>query len=348
MLSLKTIRSRISRYSGAFLMSLVAGGSRSRTCPEEPESICILAQEKLGDAILLIPLFKELKRCFPSVSLTIIASRKNDSFLQSIPFVDEVYNPKSSGKSFHVFARQRSFDILYNPKDHPSRTFLIMTLLIKAVCKIGFKHAFSHRFYDIALEKAKGLPIVELNLRLLSLFSEDIPDSRIAPADLPVSHVDDAMAYFQTFARPIIGLNLSAGSPEREWSKDRWESLIARISPENATLFLFGMSDKSEMINSLISRYTHVISHHPLRSIAEVHGYMRNLDGFITPDTSLLHIALINGIRTVGLFTNNMENIKRFYTPADTSRIIISRSSSIRDIEPADVLQKLKEIFREL
>ena len=93
---------------------------------KEPQSIVILARECYGDCIMLTPLIGTLRREYPDLSIYIIAfSRIIFNFFSADTNVTAVYHAKRDLKRYIKEILTKKFDILFNPKDHPSTHFLI-------------------------------------------------------------------------------------------------------------------------------------------------------------------------------------------------------------------------------
>ena len=340
---LKTIRSRGSRMFFTWILSLFIREKTDDALPVSPESICILGQEKLGDAILLIPLLKSLKQTFSDIQITVLATHHNYSLLNALPWIDgTVILPKQPIRFFRLF-KNRTFDLLYNPKDHPSRTYLLLMIQIRSRCKVGYRHTLSRKFYHRSLP-VRPTTMIEQNMGILALYGvTDIPS--VLPSDLPAENTNEADAFFSSLQRPVIGLNLSAGSPVREWSPANWESLIRRFRPGQATFFLTGLPDKFKIMRLLCEKYAHVTAWFSIRNILQLNACIRNLDCLITPDTSVFHLGQLNGIRTIGLFQDNPANLKKFYRQTENCLLIKSPSIDVSSIPVKSVLQQVLSVL---
>ena len=94
--------------------------------------VVILAQEKLGDAILLTPLFKLLRKNIPGVHITIVALGSEYDFYERDPNIDHVYRVKESWPRYLKSVLRERYDLLYCPKDHPSFSFLFQSFVFSS------------------------------------------------------------------------------------------------------------------------------------------------------------------------------------------------------------------------
>jgi heptosyltransferase-3 len=341
---LKTIHSRTSRVFFTWILSLFLRRKPDVELPVPPENICILGQEKLGDAILLIPLLKSLKQTFTGIHITVIASIRNYSLLKALSWIDETVILPKQPVAFFRMLKNRAFDLLYNPKDHPSRTYLLLMVCIQARCKVGYRHMLSDKFYHRPLP-LRPASMIEQNMGLLSLYGVDeIPP--VLPADLPVEKPDEADTFFALLHRPVIGLNLSAGSRIREWSTEKWESLIRQIQPDQATFFLTGLPGKHDFMKQLCNKYRHVTAQFSIQNLLQLNACIRNLDCLITPDTSVFHLGQLNGVQTIGLFQNAPANLIKFYRETGNCRLIKSPALDVASIPVDWVLREMQSVLR--
>lgn len=320
---------------------------REHHLSEDPSTICIIAQEKIGDFILLTPLFPLLKKYFPNIYITVLASKYNHKLFSQLPDVDEVICPKLNYWQFYKEIKHRKFDILYNPKDHSSRTFLILTAIINANYKIGLKGFHNQKFYDYLFDIPFHTYIVEKNLSICKLFNIRITEEVLIPK-LPKPKNNQIEKYFQRFKKPLVGINLSAGSKFREWKEKKWLQFFENISNQDASFLLFGMPDKKDIMKRISSRYKNVYIMKKVRDIIKLNSYISHLDLMVTPDTSILHLAHINNISTIGLFQKNVDNIKRFYKENKKMYIISSPTNDINSIPNSIVVKKCRSIINNI
>ncbi len=313
--------------------------------PKNPSTICVIAQEKIGDFILLTPLFPLLKKHLPNIHITVLASKYNHKLFSQLPDVDEVICPKLNLWKFYKNIKHRKFDILYNPKDHSSRTFLILTAIINANYKIGIKHFHNKNYYDYLLKIPLHIYIVEKNLSICKLFNIRITEEDLIPK-LPKPKNNQIEKYFQRFKKPLVGINLSAGSKFREWKEKKWLQFFENFSNQDASFLLFGMPDKKDIMERISNKYKNITIMKKAKDIIELNSFISHLDLMVTPDTSILHLAQINELPTICLFQKNVDNIKRFYRQSPKTQIICSPTDDINDIKTELIVEKTKSILK--
>lgn len=305
-------------------------------------NICILAQEKIGDFLLLLPLLQAWKKYYPESSITVITSRHNKNLFEQIEIINRIIHLQSGKRSFYRTLNETGFDILYNPKDHISRTFLFLTLLIKATLKIGLKDWGNSGFYDILINPPPDSTILQKNMLIFSELGIDLDESDYYP-DIPVKSASEANTVFSGIKGFKIGLNLSAGIRLREWPVVYWEKLISSFSAGEISFILFGMHKKQREINIICDKYTNAHSPGELKDIFQLNAYLRKLDLLITPDTALLHLACLQNIPVIAMFQNRQQNISRYYHDHIGNSLLVSSGLGIHAIEPISVITELRK-----
>jgi len=341
---IKTYFKRLFKKCVFILMEFFVKPCREHHLPEDPSTICIFAQEKIGDFILLSPLFPLLKRHFPNIFITVLASKYNYDLFSQLPDVDEVICPKLNYWQFYKEIKHRKFDILYNPKDHSSRTFLILTVIIKAEYKIGIKHFYNKNYYDYLFEVPLHTYIAEKNLSICKLFNIRITEKDLIPK-LPKPKSKQIEEYYKDFRKPLVGINLSAGSRFREWREKKWLQFFENFSNQDTSFLLFGMPDKKDIMERISNKYKNITIMKKAKDIIELNTFISHLDLLITPDTSILHLAQMNDLPTICLFQKNIDNIKRFYKENKKMYIISSPTNDINSIPNSIVVKKCRSII---
>lgn len=338
----KSFLSRARRYPLHFILRLLPAAPR-RPVPMKPVSFCIIAQEKLGDAILLLPLLRRLKEVFPEAVISVLASAANQGVFKTVEWVDHVrlYRPFSY-QSF-LWMRNRRFDVYYNPKDHPSWTFLLCTVLIRAELKAGYDHPLLRRFFHRTVACSSDY-IEDRNGALLSLWNETVAEN---PMDLGGYCTGESSVNTPggPMSGTVVGINLSAGEPEREWGADQAEALACMLLKHGIGIVLIGMKNKSEEIDSICSRNEGAVPCHSLVDVWDLAAAVARLDCLVTPDTATLHLAGLQGVPVVALFQNRTGNFKRFFKPGERSRAVVSPGLRVRDIQAGTVLAPVMDLI---
>lgn len=338
--SVKIIRSKAKRLL-IKLMLLILRPVKSKEKFEGPlESIIIIAQEKIGDAILLTPLLKNLKRLFPKIEIHIVAVSPIFPFFENDPNVDIVHKVKQNYWAYFKSIRKKKFDILFSSKDHPSFTFLYQSRIIPARYRIGIFHPYHKGFFHHLIRLDFYQHIIEKNIAIFKFLDISITQEECRPY-LPEGNISEEIKSFASKISKLkcIGINLSAGEKDREWSLQKWMEFLKEID-EN--VIIFATQDRTEDKQKLENLFEHVINSPATKSIFEAGHILQHLKLLISPDTALIHIASCFNISVVGLYRAQVEHVTRFYPYLIPNKTIVSSTRRIEDISVSQVVEAVK------
>jgi len=316
-------------------------------CPSVPtwqgpiRSVIVLAQEKLGDAMLLSPLFMLLKRNRPGVRIHVVVYGSTADFFRYDPFVDGVIHGKRNYPGFFRAVRRVDADLLYNPKDHASFTFLYQSRLIPARIRVGIAHPQHQGFFHHLLPLDFHRHVALKNCALLDFLGipYDEEDCRPVIPDGPVS--PEVERFAGTIEPGTIGINLSAGESSREWPLERWVALLAAGRRPAVVLSIPARREDKKSIEAA-SPWARPSP--PTVSIFDAGALVKRLSLLVTPDTSLIHAASALRIPVVGLYRSDPVHLERFAPFRVPHRQVLSRTGFVADIPLDSVLTAMREL----
>jgi ADP-heptose:LPS heptosyltransferase len=297
----------------------------------------------LGDAILLTPLINNLKRAIPHAQIHIITNSPIVSFYKNDPNIDEVHKGKNHYISLFKLIKSHKFDILFCTKDHPSFTFLYQSRLIRARFRVGIEHPYHHGFFNYLIKLDFHKHVIEKNCALLDYMGITYTKENCRPY-LPEGNPSAKIKQFadKILNKKYIGINLSAGDKQREWSLDKWIQLVSHIEQR---IIVFAMPDRYEDKEEIENKFDHVLSSPPTESIDEVAALLKNLTLLISPDTSLIHLASCVNVNVVGLYNSDIIQAERFYPYLIEYKKCISPTRDIEDIPVDEVGTAVHDIL---
>ncbi|MBN1929370.1 MAG: glycosyltransferase family 9 protein [Chlorobiaceae bacterium] len=327
------------------LQRLLPARSGSATFSGPLNSIAILAQEKLGDCVLLTPLIRNLRRAFPDLRIHIIAfSRASAGFFMNDPEVTAVHMAKKKPLRYLRAVRSARFDLLFNTKDHPSTHFLLQTAIIPARFKVGHANPFHEGLYDWLIDMEYHSHMALKNCALLKVLGipAGVGDCRPSLPAMPVSEEVKQLLPRLKSAKPI-GINISAGQPNRLWTEPKWKTLLDRFAGERFVV-LSGPGD-TEAKRRLEAACPNVIATPPTRNLYEASLIVATLRLLVTPDTSMVHVASGAGIPIAGLYREAPQDISRFGPYAVPYELVISTTGQVSDIEPEALATAMNKLL---
>jgi ADP-heptose:LPS heptosyltransferase len=307
------------------------------------KSMVILAQEKLGDAILLTPLIGMLKKSIPGVQIDVVTYGSNFGFFELDPNVSKVHRGKRDYVKYFSTLKARRYDLLFSTKDHPSFTFLYQSRIIPARYRVGILHPMHHGFFNHLIPVDFHRHIIEKNCSLLDHLGVPYRHSDLRPY-LPEGPVRPLIRTFSESlaGRSAIGVNLSAGSADREWPLANWERLVSRI---NRPVVVFAMPGRFADKKRLESEYPNVLPAPETETLYEAGEMLRRLKLLVSPDTSLIHAASCFDIPVAGLYRSDLVHLQRFYPYLVPHRLTVSKTRRVADIPVDEALKAVRELL---
>lgn len=319
---------------------------RSKENPvNSPKSMLIFVQEKLGDAILTTPLFKNLKLRFPGARIHIVIFNKASNIFDKDPNIFQIHNYKHNKAATIKNLKKLHFDILFNTKDHPSMTFILLSRYLNARYKVGIDHRFHRNHYHHLSQVDFMAHTIEKNCSLLRALNIPVTSHDLKPYVPPDYISKDVEAFADNLpVHEVIGINLSAGSSEKEWPTEKWKELINNFD-EKFIVFAIGnrMTDK----HKLESGCDHVIKSPVTQSINDAAAMVKKLKMLITPSTGLLHVASCFHPKVVGLYRNDPSDHMRFAPFGVKYKKVIATDHLVSKVPVDEVVNAVSDLLNE-
>lgn len=308
------------------------------------QSIAVVQLGRLGDAILTTPLFVALRDLFSNATITAIASPAAASILQPHVCVDDVpvvgRGVIGIGGAM-IRMRSVSFDLYIDPKNHGSSTSRMLAKAVQAA------HTIAHPLNatdGIALGEAT-IPshFVDRMLAPLSIIAPDYVPDRRPMLTIPDDSTIEAARIRLIFGSEYAVVNISAGSPSRQWPADRAVALVRWISRNQSVVVVSAPNDRA-IARRIAAAGSRVVSAET-RGLLEVAAIVAGASLVVSPDTSVVHVASAFDIPTVALYPNDPANHRLFAPLATHSISIVAREGRvIAGIDTAEVIEGVRAI----
>ena len=307
------------------------------------KTIAILAQEKYGDAILLTPLLKSLKKEFPETKIHLFTFNKTIAeFFNTDSNIAVIHNVKGNPISYFKGIFCQKFDVLFNTKDHPSTSFLINSLLIRAHYRVGIDNEFHRNLYNYLIDIDYHSPVALKNCGLMTILGKSVAQESCRPY-LPPKPVSEKITQFleTSILEGAIGINISAGGPTRYWTEQNWEIFINAF-PEQKIIVL-SSPDDLEAKRKLEHTCSTIIASPTTTNLYEAGLIVEKLLLLVTPDTAMVHIASCFNTPVVGLFGKARQDLSRFKPFLIDYAMVVSPTQSVHDITANNVIDAVKK-----
>ena len=316
------------------------------------KKILIVQFGRIGDLILMTPMFQAIKDANPENRVHLLAGRNNYHFALDYPLIDKVHvYEKKPWKTvqFILSLKKERFDFWIDPKDHLSIESYFFAKFAAAGFKVGF-HSERRPLFDrtVPIDKEQaGLHAVERNLYALQLAG--IAATVHRPVLFTDGENDQCLNAFlsRNKIKRYLCINVSANKKERYWLKEKWIELVGRLGYFDQHILFISKPEDMEMLKRLSQKDGRVFVY-PTASVKSVFSVIKKADLLITPDTAVIHIAGAFNTPVIGLYAGHQANLIKFRPLSDHSRVIQDPISvrTIQHIEVDTVFNAVQDILK--
>jgi ADP-heptose:LPS heptosyltransferase len=270
--------------------------------------ILVISLAGIGDTLIATPFIHELRANFPHAIIdALILSTGSKGLLEGNPHLNAVHqkNMISDGalKSlpFLLRLRQQRYDVSINVHTLGRIHYRVVARCIGARLRLSHEYEnhgpLDRLLVNRTVPQDYAVHSVENNNRLLALLGKK---PKLAKHEFEVfltleetKWADDYLSVNQLASRKRLGLHIGSGETKnlrlKRWPFAHWQELIARLNQSHPDLaiLLFGGPDE-QTLKASVERTVFAPQTRNLRQAAAL---MKHLDGFVSVDTALMHLA---------------------------------------------------------
>lgn len=321
----------------------------------EPTSkVLVLRHDKIGDAIITLPLLRALRTRYPELRIDVLLSRRNASMSARLKRYANrcwVYE-KSPLKMLSLLSalRRENYDVILDPTDNPSTTSsLLIQLLGRKAIGIDKSNARLYAYLVPMLDRNR-MHIIERIAQTLLPFGID-PKEESLDLEYPLEKEELARAQRRLGERSApyrFGINISAGDHWRYWGRENFIAFIERFKARHreAEIILFAApSDAEEARAIAAATASHIAPSAP--TLDDFAAMLVQCDLLLTPDTSVVHIAAAWKVPQVALYSR-VPGLPMVWLPyRSPHRALETSSDCISAIPVEDALSAAESLWQE-
>jgi len=275
--------------------------------PPAPRSLCLVRLSALGDVVMVLPLVRWLRRCWPETSLTWICGRGAMPVLESAALTGvelvPIDKPRGLGDYWRLrrtFA-DRNFDAVLALQASWRANFIYPCL--NARRKIGYgpdRAKDGHRwFVGECLPPAKP-HLVDGFLQFAEALGLPWPTAvewglNVDPEAMPMA------------SRRYMALNVCSSKPERDWLPERYGAVIDYVSRRHGleTVLIGGPSARERVVaDEILARVETrgVVDRVGRTNLKQMIALLAQARFLLAPDTGAVHLATALGKPVCGLY----------------------------------------------
>jgi ADP-heptose:LPS heptosyltransferase len=298
--------------------------------------IAVLLLGRFGDLVLSTPMLKKLSTIAVDGRIDLICGANNYKLLANEPYAGNIcVLDKRPHKLFPFILKliSKKYDIFLDPKDHRSSESRIISNLVRAEKKIGYRD--NHDGFDEFLEpldnhsghtQRKSHHSAKMMNAVSTLFLTDSIDKtgyipELTVGDIEKSRTEDFL--HGNSIKNYIAFNISASSEKRYASIEFWKSFFQNVEIDYPLLLIYAPSESgmaAKLIKELESNQR--VYDFGVNSFTDIIALISRAKLLISPDTAVVHVAAAFDVPVFGLFSWYESQTKSFY-PLSSSKIIL-------------------------
>lgn len=289
------------------------------------QPIVIVKFSGWGTLLGLFPFFEQLRHNYPDNPVVLVTGQENRPMLTHFSPVDHVLYPRGHQKLSAFDAMRLAFGVarlrpallidlqIFTRK----KLSLVLSRISGSPVRIGFvdqkssipfsglTHPFFHNRH---LPPAKAIDQIAGLLGLRTELSSKILKP---PGGLPEKHLRSLQEifFFPTDKIIVINPNASAQSHERRWPPEFFGETARKLLERHADarMAFIGLDRDKPHVRSILGNIPtrflgRVINLAGRLSFSELHALLGTCDGYLGNDSGPLHLALLSGAPSVGIF----------------------------------------------
>ena len=258
------------------------------------EKILVIAPQFLGDGILSVPFFRNLRAAKPDSQIDVISKNAGKLVLERVPYIDNVYDIKIVTQKF---IREQGYAKVYILKRSLSALLLVLGCGIKE--KIGFSGQFRKPFLS------KPVPYKSGQKSELDCFFDVLRADGVEILDDSLEYFaqDEAVASVQKYlgAAKKALIVAKASTPVKEWAQENFAKVIEALKVQGYEIYFVGLESEK-------AYYDYFVTDDKVHnlcgdlSFAEVVALVKNMNLVVGIDSGFCHLASAFGVKTLTLF----------------------------------------------
>lgn len=317
--------------------------------------ILISRTDGIGDVILTLPLAGELKRLFPSCTISFLGRTYTQDVVSCCEHVDRFLNwdtvaEGSLNDQVSLFRRSKA-DVIFHV--FPRKQVVIAAAAAKIPMRIGTArrvHAFTRMTHKLWYSrKDAGQHEAVLNLRMLeglkstNEYAEEQIPSLYGFKTKPIMNGAALELLQQSFK--IILHPMSHGSAV-EWGLANYAKLIEALEGKGVSIGITGTEKERNAIGNALP-WDKVIDLGGKLTLSQLVSTIGASNGLVAASTGPLHIAAAAGIHALGLYSPKKPLFPTRWKPlGDKAEYLVARAhpeDGILEIQVEEVAERILE-----
>ena len=284
--------------------------------------ILVIRLDMIGDAVLMSPFYRELKRNLPGARITALVGDSAAPLVESDPHVDQVIVSKPV-KNWHrlivpqlaahyrlaKLLRPVGFDLIVCPRyERDERAAYVLASMVDRSRVLAYDNDVAYRgLFGLQLKKdAGGKHEVQRNLDILRSLGMVIKDDAVSayPSSEDSAIADTLLS--QLSANTVkVALGIGSSTPANRWPIGKYAELVGCLAgAQSLSLVLVVGPGEDPLAADLAGQVNVPLVKTTGLTLLQLAALLRKCDLFVGNDSGPGHIAAGVGCRTVTVFSH--------------------------------------------
>ncbi len=305
------------------LLTYSLSSPRLRAFPS-PQKILIIRPGGIGDAVLLIPTIKTLRKKFPHAIIDMLAEERNSAVYSLITAVNKVYH---YDRPIELSEAVRGYYDLVIDTEQWHRLSAVVARLNAAPVLIGYATNERRKLFTHPVPYSHESHEIDSFFNLISFISEKI----FFVCDTPFLTVPELSKIFiLQRLKPLAGKKIISFFPggslrERQWGSGRFRQTAEILCERGYGIVVVGGNDDMREGEKIIQGIPNSMNFCGKLSLPETAAVLEQSSLLITGDSGIMHIGYGLGIKIVALFGPGRE---KKWAPREGNCIVINKHLS--------------------
>jgi lipopolysaccharide heptosyltransferase II len=290
---------KVDTLFGSILTRILPRPKRMDTLPSTVLRFLLIRPGGIGDAVLLVPAIRALRRTYPQAVLHVLAERRNASIFQMSPEVDNVLcydRPRGLLSAF-----TGGYDVIIDSEQW-HRLSVLVARLVPSLWKIGFATNDRRRLLTHGVAYSHDDYETESFFRLLSPLHISWPEEGESSfLQIPVAVQAQADEFLAGIKRPFVTLFPGASIPERRWGLEKFAALARKLFAQGVSVVVVGGADDCAAGDVIVAGIGG-LNLAGKTSLVESAAIVDQSSLLVSGDSGILHLGVGLGKSTVSLF----------------------------------------------
>lgn len=268
---------------------------------EAPSSFLFIRPGGIGDAVLLMPALKELKRAYPKAKIDLLCEKRNHEIFELCTEIDSIFLYDNLAGLTATF--RGKYDVVIDSEQW-YRLSAVVAYLTRAPMRIGFSTNDRGELFSDPISYKEDEHEIYSFFRLISPL---VPNHAFNEETAFISIPDELSRRVDCALRPlaekrIVALFPGGSVPEKRWPLERFRELAERLTEAGYAIAVVGGKCDFDLGNKITEGLNSAVNLCGSFSLVETAALLKRAALLITGDSGILHIAFGVGTGTLSLF----------------------------------------------